>query len=373
MTPKTIDEWAAENGYEKNKWGNYPNAVVAAYEDYTKNFKTGDLPKSPNVTNPLPNPENYANEHKMDNQKQYEHDVQVANPISALARKEEKDKENLKEAADLAGIETEEDKDILSGIKDLFDNGKTALADTANVENTSNSIGNENTNKESETVNGENNSNISYGGDNPTTNAHTNHYAPMSIMQAYYAGCFGDPNSEEAKASRNYFLGDTIATFIRNLGKDVGNVGAQYSGGAIDNNRDSSKWDARNAEMLKQGASSEAATVQGSDKDIERQLQKNVINSGKLSNEQKQHILSATRTISELRNKTNDPSLKALYAGLESTMASGSMDGIGLGALIVGGKLSDIEGKWNEWSKVNPNASSFDKFLHFLLKQTPLG
>lgn len=345
MTPKTIDEWAAENGYEKNKWGNYPNTVVAAYEDYTKNFKTGNLPNSPNVTNPLPKPENYANEHKMDDQKQYEHDVQVANPISALARKEEKDKENLKEAADLAGIETEKDKEILSGIKDLFDNGKTAHADTSNVENTSNNIGSESTSKESinETTNGENNSNISYSGDYSTTNAHTNHYAPMSIMQAYYAGCFGDPNSEEAKASRNYFLGDTIATFIRNLGKDVGNVGAQYSGGTIDNNRDSSKWDSRNAEMLKQGVSSEAATVQGSDKDIERQLQNNVINSGKLSNEQKNYIVNASREIDKLLKKAQTNEERILLSQIQSQLATGNVNQWSMIGGVAAGGLTPLK------------------------------
>lgn len=331
--PMTIDEWAAENGYEKNRWGNYPNTVVAAYKDYTKNFKTGDLPKSPDVTNPLPNPENWANEHKMDDQSQYEHDVQVANPISALARKEAKDKENLKEAADQAGIETVKDKANLSGAASLFDNGRVAYADTV-----TNATPNATGSTESGTANEKGTGNGSGSGNPSTTNAPTNHYAPMSIMQAYYAGCFGDPNSAEAKANRNYFLGDTISSFVRNLGRDVGNVGAQFSGGTIDNNRDTSKWDTRNEEMLKQGVSSEAGTIQGSDKDIERQLQENVINSGKLSNEQKNYIVSASREINKLLQKAQTTEEKILLSQIQAQLATGNVNEWSmLGGVAAGG------------------------------------
>ena len=78
----------------------------------------------------------------------------------------------------------------------------------------------------------------------------TNKYQPKSIMQAYYAGDFGDPNSEEAKASRNYMMADAIAKFARNTGRDIGNVGAQFTGGAINNNYEQTSWDEAQNKMV---------------------------------------------------------------------------------------------------------------------------
>lgn len=77
-----------------------------------------------------------------------------------------------------------------------------------------------------------------------------NKYQPKSIMQAYYAGEFGDPNSEEAKASRNYMMADAIAKFARNTGRDIGNVGAQFTGGAINNNYEQTSWDEAQNKMV---------------------------------------------------------------------------------------------------------------------------
>lgn len=65
----------------------------------------------------------------------------------------------------------------------------------------------------------------------------------MSIWDAYYNGEFGEPGSEEAKNTRNYFIVDAIAKFASNMGRSIGNIGAQYSGGTIDNNKDVSKWE----------------------------------------------------------------------------------------------------------------------------------
>ena len=69
-----------------------------------------------------------------------------------------------------------------------------------------------------------------------------NKYQPKSIMQAYYDGDFGEVGSDEAKGTRNYLLADTFGSFARNLGRNVGNVGAQYTGGSIDNSTDQSVW-----------------------------------------------------------------------------------------------------------------------------------
>jgi hypothetical protein len=69
-------------------------------------------------------------------------------------------------------------------------------------------------------------------------------------MQAYYDGEFGEPGSDEAKASRNYLMADSIAKFVRNTGKDIGNIGAQFTGGAINNNMEQTAWDKAQQKMV---------------------------------------------------------------------------------------------------------------------------
>jgi hypothetical protein len=69
-----------------------------------------------------------------------------------------------------------------------------------------------------------------------------NKYQPKSIMRAYYDGDFGEVGSDAAKGTRNYLLADAFGSFARNLGKSAGNVGAQYTGGSIDNSTDQSVW-----------------------------------------------------------------------------------------------------------------------------------
>lgn len=65
----------------------------------------------------------------------------------------------------------------------------------------------------------------------------------MTIWDAYYNGEFGEPGSKEAKNTRNYFIIDAIAKFASNTGRSIGNVGAQYSGGTIDQGHDVSKFE----------------------------------------------------------------------------------------------------------------------------------
>lgn len=61
------------------------------------------------------------------------------------------------------------------------------------------------------------------------------HLGPQSIMDAYYDGRLD-------RDSRNFYIADAISKFLRNTGRDVGNIGAQFSGGTIDNNRDEALW-----------------------------------------------------------------------------------------------------------------------------------
>ena len=82
-------------------------------------------------------------------------------------------------------------------------------------------------------------------GDSPTVVSSKNNYnkAMMSIWDTYRAG-------EIDKETAGYFTIDAIATLAKNLGRSIGNVGAQFSGGTIDNGHDESKWGQRQNAML---------------------------------------------------------------------------------------------------------------------------
>ena len=67
----------------------------------------------------------------------------------------------------------------------------------------------------------------------------------MSIWDAYRAGLID-------KETAGYFTIDAIATLAKNLGRSIGNVGAQFSGGTIDNGHDESKWGQRQKAVLEE-------------------------------------------------------------------------------------------------------------------------
>ena len=81
--------------------------------------------------------------------------------------------------------------------------------------------------------------------DSPEVIASKNKYnkSMMSIWDAYRAGKID-------KETAGYFTIDAIATLAKNLGRSIGNVGAQFSGGTIDNGHDESKWGQRQNAML---------------------------------------------------------------------------------------------------------------------------
>lgn len=94
--------------------------------------------------------------------------------------------------------------------------------------------------------------------DSPTVVADKNKYnkSMMSIWDAYRAG-------EISKETAGYFTIDAIATLAKNLGRSIGNVGAQFSGGTIDNGHDESKWGQRQNAMLSEEIQKEKEGVGG--------------------------------------------------------------------------------------------------------------
>ena len=80
--------------------------------------------------------------------------------------------------------------------------------------------------------------------------------AMMSIWDAYRAG-------EISKETAGYFTIDAIANLAKNLGRSIGNVGAQFSGGTIDNGHDESKWGQRQNALLNEEIGKETESIGG--------------------------------------------------------------------------------------------------------------
>lgn len=80
--------------------------------------------------------------------------------------------------------------------------------------------------------------------------------AMMSIWDAYREGLI-------SKDTAGYFTIDALATMAKNLGRSIGNVGAQFSGGSIDQGHNTSAWENRKNELLGEATTMEKETMGG--------------------------------------------------------------------------------------------------------------
>lgn len=112
---------------------------------------------------------------------------------------------------------------------------------------------------------------------------------PQSIQQAYYSGKID-------KNTRDYMMANAIATFARNTGKDIGNIGAQYTGGTVDSNYETSEWDKRNTALAGNQTTAEMAKQEGS-------KEQRAATSENLANEKSSKALSAARLMSDYKNR----------------------------------------------------------------------
>ena len=179
--------------------------------------------------------------------------------------------------------------------------------------------------------------------DSPEVKAAKNRYnkTTMSIWDAYYAGEFGEPGSAEAKRTAGYFTIDAIAKLASNLGRRVGNVGAQYSGGTIDEGHDVSDWEQRKNEILNQELTGEAESIDN------------------YANTLKRYNLTKASTVNDLLRSVkadiekldDDNPAKIAYLSLAAQMANGQIDGnttlAGVGAKAVAPVLEKIQ-SWFE-------------------------
>ena len=191
-------------------------------------------------------------------------------------------------------------------------------------------------------------------------------YKMKSIQQAYYDG-------DIDKNTRDYLLADTIGKFARNMGKDVGNIAAAYSGGTVNNEREASNWDARNAEMMKQGVSAEAATVENSDKQMERAMQKIQQKAGRLKNEQTGYTLSAARKLEEAYKSAKTQTEKNILAALISDVSDGNISEGALMALAAEGAVKDVTSIWQRlFGKSGPKNLSNEEAIEVVQSEKEL-
>lgn len=153
----------------------------------------------------------------------------------------------------------------------------------------------------------------------------------MSIWDAYN-------NDLIDKETAGYFTVDALATLAKNLGRGIGNVGAQFSGGTIDQGHDSSMWEQRKDEIFNQELQGEAEGIQN------------------YANTMKKYNLNKASTINELLNTVksdvekldDDNPAKIAYLALAAQMANGDIDGnttlAGVGAKAAAPLLEKLEG-----------------------------
>ena len=179
--------------------------------------------------------------------------------------------------------------------------------------------------------------------DTPTERKAKNKYKnqSMSIWDAYYNGEFGDPDSNEAKSTRNYFIIDAIANFAKNTGRSIGNVGAQYSGGTIDTGHDTSKW-----EEVRNTLGSEEIQIAKEQLGgpAERRAASELLNNKltELSANRSATVNDLIESVKEAADSATSETEKKTYLALAAMLSGANMNGVSLGATAATGLIEDI-------------------------------
>ena len=164
-------------------------------------------------------------------------------------------------------------------------------------------------------------------------------YKLKSIFQAYADG-------DIDKSTRNYLIADTLGTFARNMGKDLGNVAAAYTGGTVNNERDTSQWDKRNEAIMQSGIESEQADIAGSrEKRMADQQNANLIAS-KLQNMSMQDRRNLAAKVQAMaKNVPSDTAKVAMYTKAAQMLQNPSMTTTDLAMLGGSELLGEIANK----------------------------
>lgn len=257
-------------------------------------------------------------------QEQYEHDVQMKNPASAYARKEKEDLKNLKEAAAEAGVL---DDDGANTMNISFDDANEASAasmlpgenevektkdDTQANENSVNNGGPSDAPVKAETKVGTEAAKAEAKAEGK--------YRLRSIMDAYNEGALD-------KESRDYLIIDALSKFARNTGKDLGNLAAAYTGGSVNNDKESGIWEERNKAMAEKGIGAEGNQYRAGDNyDLGYQSQEAALESQRLANAKERIKMVPAKNFQEMANKLRNTNPTA--AGFMDLIAAASTQGV---------------------------------------------
>lgn len=262
-------------------------------------------------------------------QEQYEHDIQMKNPVSAYARKEKEDLKNLTEAAKEAGVLEEKDANTMNISFDDVDKSSAESILPGNEEVSS---------EGEETVDRSSNANDSNGSSTSTTppveeekkeeeenkpeaKAKTEgKYKLRSIMDAYNEGALD-------KESRDYLIVDALSKFARNTGKDLSNLAAAYTGGSQNNDRESGIWEERNKAMAEKGIGAEGNQFRANDNyDLGYKSQEAALESQQLANAKERIKMIPAKNFTAAADKLRGTNPTA--AGFMDLIAAASTQGV---------------------------------------------
>ena len=144
-----------------------------------------------------------------------------------------------------------------------------------------------------------------------------------------------------------YFMLDALSKAARNTGIDIGNIGAQFSGGTVRDDYQDSLWSQRRNKMFENEMTSEINKQEGTDKEMEYNLAKEDLIGKGLTNEQADLALEASRTFKnkaeEFRKAGND-TMADLYA-LVGSAATREVGAEEIAAIAASNVLNTPEGK----------------------------
>ena len=144
-----------------------------------------------------------------------------------------------------------------------------------------------------------------------------------------------------------YFMLDALSKTARNTGIDIGNIGAQFSGGTVRDDYQDSLWNQRRNKMFENEMTSEINKQEGTDKEMEYNLAKEDLIGKGLSNEQADLALNASRTFNDKAEefkKAGNDTMADLYA-LVGSAATKDVGPDKLAAIAASGILNTPEGK----------------------------
>lgn len=296
---------------------------------HKKDEYTGPLPDKPDGLDELPPNvnmsaapvKNLSDLKRNTSQEQYEHNVQMKNPASAYTRKEKQDLKNLTEAAKEAGVLDDDGADTMnisfdkSSAESLLPEGLQEVTEESKTEEGNTDSKPES--KPSEIKSEESKPEIKSEAKKPESKKQEakqeSRYKIRSIMDAYNEGILDEK-------SRDYLIVDTLSKFARNMGKDISNIGAAYTGGSQNNEREDSIWSKRNEEMAGKAIGAEGNKLRSEDQyDLDYQSQK-------LDLAKKNIQMLPARNFQEMANRlrSTDPTA----AGFMDLIAAASTQGV---------------------------------------------